>query len=484
MSSIFNVRNCAKTAMTNGYLMISFGPQNQEFSDRVKAYDIANRYRDSGCFIQNSPFGRTNDFPQRKKYLQEKWHSIKSCLEIIVTDRSSEVIDLPPKQPGCEVKILEKNTASFNGGFCFFKPQEKSDYKVDIKLNDMCLDYEGLEHLNVRVSDFQSVLNFYTAQDPSGESLDLTSLSSFPIRFSVSPNEKIFTAADNFSLHGPQFPENFFLPDTHLGQPEIESSGPGSVKIRVPLWADNTCKEICISGQCQGLCDYAQPLVGNIKLFDLSGSTPLELETTWLQGGVALPRYQGEISGRVFEVRDEFLKPGKVFRLIMTFNDPKLDFEFLRNQQRPLLGSAHQNMGPISSSGIPSIPVIREIPSTTHLPEITEIGALNFSLNLTDSFNALMEEFSSNFRFSYWPPYFKKICGARGCVSLGADYLTLTQDFKVIAFDETNNKFALKVLNLKRESTVLESYAKVNPPMPRVSCRNQNHASQTLTFEH
>jgi hypothetical protein len=172
-------------------------------------------------------------------------------------------------------------------------------------------------------------------------------------------------------------------------------------------------------------------------------------------------------------MKDEFLKMGRTYRLIMSFNDPKLDFDFLKNEYRSLLQSAGQNPGPITSSGIPSVPEVRGIEPTSQLPEIVEVQPLNFATRITDAFEVLLSEFSGNFRFSYWPPYFKKVCGLSGCLPVSSDYLTLIQDFKVISFNETNNKYSMEVLRVKRESRLLDAYEKVNPLMPKILCRRK-----------
>ena len=467
----FNASNCSKIAFANKYLMISFGPQNQELSDRIKAYDIANQYRDSGCTIKNNPFRSIDDFPSRKKYLDEKWHAIKSCYEIQVVDEGVETIDFPRKQPGCEYQITGKNKVTFNGGFCFFKPTETSAYNVEFKLKKECLNYEGLKKLNIKVTDFQAVLNFYSAGDLSGSSLDLTSLASFPVRFTVSPNEKIFSSSDSFNLLSPEFPSDFYLPDTHLGTPEGFLSRTGVVKLRLPLWTDNKCLESCYNGYCQGLCDYAQPLVGKIKYYDISDNKKIELDPSWYQGGVAFPRYQGEISGTSFEMSEELLKVGNTYRVVMAFNDPKFDFDGLRNEYRTKLGSLNENLGRISQTGIPSIPEIRQVNMTGQLPEMATIGELDFSRKLSESFSNLMSSYSNYYDFSYWPPYFNKVCGLKKCLPVGPDFLVLSQDFKVLSLNKETNKFSIEVLKVTRQSSLLESYERRNPEMPVIRCQ-------------
>jgi len=470
-STFFSAFNCSKISDSNKYLMISFGPQNQELTDRIKAYDIANRYRDSGCLIQNSPFEKTQSFNDRKKYLEKKWHLIKSCMNIIVSDEGEETLNYPEKQPGCNYKVLSKNKISFNGGFCFFRPAQLSQYKIEFQMNENCLESEGLKKLNINVFDFQSVLNFYAAKDPTGDSIDLTSLSSIPLRFTISPNENILPVSDIATSGEPEFPANYFLPETHLGLPEAEVSKHGFVKLRVPLWVDNKCEEKCFDGFCQGVCDYTQPLAGSINLFDISEEKNNELDTSWFQGGIVLPRYQGEISGRKFEISDQFFKVGKTYKVLMNFNDPKFDFEDFKKEYQRKIQRNQESLGPISSSSIPTIPSIRTVETTASVPEMVRIEGINFKTKLNDSFQDLLKSFSGFFQNSFWPPFYKKVCDSMICLPDGENLMTLTQIFKVRGFNEDTKKFQIEVLNLERKSNLLETYKKTSPAMPFIFCK-------------
>jgi len=470
-STFFSANNCSKISDTNKYLMISFGPQNQELTDRVKAYDIANRYRDSGCFIQNSPFASTDSFSHRKKYLDHKWHTIKSCIDIIISDEGTDSLNYPEKQPGCEYKILEKNKISFNGGFCFLKPTDLSQFKIEFKMKELCLSYDGLKKLGIKVFDFQSVLNFYSAKEPTGDSLDLTSISSIPLRFTISPNKNIFSVSDSATSDEPEFPSHYYLPDTHMGLPEASISRPGFIKMRVPLWVNNKCENQCANGFCQGLCDYSLPISGEIKLFEISDGENIQLDSSWFQGGIVLPNYQGEISGRTFEMSDDFLQVGKKYRIIMSFDDPKFDFEDMKQEHQRKITRNQQRLGNIDNESIPNIPSIKPLGTTSTIPEIVRIQEINFKTRLNDSFEDLMTNFSGNFTQSYWPPFFNKICSSSKCGLLEKNFMTLIQEFKVSSFDEETKMFKIEVLQIKRESSLLKEYEINNPVMPKIFCR-------------
>jgi hypothetical protein len=465
------VSNCSNLTNANKYLMISFGPQNLDLTDRTRAFDIANRYRDSGCVIEDSPFQFSDNFSARKKYLEEKWHTIKSCYEIVVSYEGEENLRFPQKQPGCSYQVQGKNQFSFSGGFCFFQPGPSSDYKVQIKLKKECLDYEGISNLNVKVTDLQAALNFYAAKEPTGDSLDLTSLASVPVRLTVSPHEDIFPPSEVLSTIGPEFPSWYYLVDTYFGTPEIEQQRPESTRFRIPLWVDNKCPRFCAKNFCQGLCDYAQPIAGVVRLFDISSSVPKESFTEYVQGGIAFPRFQGEISGSAFIVNDDFIKVGRSYRLQMVLSDPKYDFDLLRFQYQKKIERLKTFPAKLGREQIPNVPQIAPINPTLTVPEMVEVQGINFNRDLNAPFWALLETFSGNFRHTQWPPYFAKVCADQGCRSLGKDFLILTQEFTILSFNPETRKYSLQVKKIKRESSLLESFEKIDPKMPRIVCK-------------
>jgi hypothetical protein len=472
----FRANNCGPLASKNKFLMISFGPQNQELSDRIRSYDIANQTRDSGCKIINAPFKDESDYSSRRLYLAEKWKAIKSCYRIVVKDETGQPLKFPEKQPGCEYTFNFPNVFEFNGGYCFFSPTDSSSYHVSFRLKDECLNYEGLRNLKITVADFQAALNFYSAGDPSGTSLDLTALKSFALRFHVAPNQELIQASDSFGLTSPQYPQNYYLPDTHLGKPEVTKTRSGKTIVRVPLWADNRCQEICSNGFCQGLCDYSQPLAGEINLREVSqkGKVIIESGMNWFQGGVILPRYQGEISGMAHELSDEGVEIGKTYRITMSFNDPKFDFQSYKKEYQHKIQRTTQGLPSIGSSTIPTIPQLGSIGSTPSVPEILEISGINFSARLNSVFEAQIDSFESFFQFKYWPPHFNKICHER-CHPIEDKYLVLSLDFRVNALDEETGSYDIDVLRIGRTSNLLGGYERFSPLMPKISCkRNTN----------
>lgn len=470
----FRAFNCQKTAMGQKFLMVAFGPQNLEFSDRVGIFNFSQEYRDSGCFIENTPFKKNQTFSDRFSYLKEKWNYIQSCYQVELEEEGPMALNMPEVQPGCKYERIGKQKMRFNGGFCYVKPNIASSYIVKLRLREECKSNEGLSKLNVKISDVEAMLNFYSSGDASGQSIDLTAISTFPIRLTVNPNDKLVKPSEDFGVNTPLFPSQYTIPEIHLGTPEGKDVGSGRIQIRLPYWVENTCSRKCdsVTGQCQSACDYAQPMVGNVEYFELeSGKKPAFL-TSWFEGGVGQPSFQGEIYGTGFEIPNSLMEVGKTYRYVVSFNDPKFDFEKFKNRVGGRLTRFEQRIGEIGRSQIRPIPETPSIGSLAAIPYIETIQGVNFLADSMSSIDRAVDSLRAYLAFKLWPPYFDNICSEDGknCHGIRDDYLTLTMDFKVKSFNEEEKTYSYEIMNVSKSSKLGGNYKKENPAMPFIKC--------------
>lgn len=470
----FRAFNCQKMALGNKFLMVAMGPQNLEFSDRVGIFNFSQDYRDSGCFIENTPFKKNQTFSERFALLKEKWKYIKSCFQIELEEEGPMALSMPEVQPGCTYERIGKQKMRFNGGFCYVKPNFGSSYIVSLRMKDECKTHEGLTKLGVTVSDFESMINFYSSGDASGQSVDLSALSSFPIRITVAPNDKLVKPSEDFGVLTPQFPANYSIPDIHLGTPEGKDVGSGRVQLRLPFWVENSCQKKCdASGQCQSACDYAQPMVGNVEYFELDPKKngPVFL-TSWYEGGVGQPAYQGELFGTGFEIPSSLIEVGKAYRFTVSFNDPKFDFERFKNRIGGRLSRFEQRIGEIGRSQIRPIPETPQIGEVEKIPFIQTIQGVNFLQDAMSSIDRAVEGLRAYLSFKLWPPYFDKICGADGvsCHGIKDDYLVLSIDIVVSKFNQEDRRYEFEVVKTIKTSKLSGNYVKEKPQMPFIKC--------------
>lgn len=466
----FKIKNCEQTALAKKYLMLATGVQNLEFSNRIEMYDFNNDYRDSGCFISSTFFKRNQTFEERKKNLNKKWNTINSCLNFELLETKEDILEVPPDQPGCKPQRLGPKKISFNGGFCFIKPKRNSEILVSISLNKLCQNQVDLQSLNIASFDLQTLLNFYIAGDPSGTSIDLTSIDSFPVRFSITPDKSLLNISDDFGLFSPQFPASFELSDLYLGIPEIQLAKSGRWRVRPTFWTDHECMRNCRDNFCQSACDYARALSGNFELISHKNSKK-EIIAAWFDGSVLPPFFQGEIITSGFEIEKENLLTDTLYELKLVMIDPKFDFDEFKSSfiskipPHPTLSSR------ITSTGIPEIPLTGSVPETTAVPLITRLPQLNFSYSPSQAFQQVLRTFSSYLNHTSWPPYFDKICYENKCRKiLDTPYLEMSLYFKLLSLSEEDKTFPIKVTRFMRKSDLMPPIDLTLPEMPRIKC--------------
>lgn len=465
------INNCSKAFREKKYLMMAFGPQNLEFTDRIGIFDFTNNYLNSGCFIKDSLFKVNRDYSTRKNDLTSKWHTIRSCIEVTLKENRKEKIEFPQDQPGCKIQVHSPSEVSFNGGICFFKPKKDSQYEVRFNVRDECKNYVDIKKLGLTQFDFQSMLNLYLAGDASGSSVDLNTIGSFPLRISFSPENKIIPNSDNFGANVPQFPSYLELPDLHLGAMDIEKTIPEKILVRPTFWVDHNCPRKCLDDFCQGVCDYAQPLSGRVDLIRMDGMKEKEVIESWYDGAVTEPRFQGELKGSGKEIDENLLIANTKYRLKINFSDPKADFEEFKELVFRKLGKLPISPMRLGRGSIPEISRIQEIADRGKMPTLSSIPDLNFGYRLSERFDENIRSFSNQFNYQAWPPYISKTCNQMDCRPIThKNYLTLTSDFTFLGKDDENGNFNIQYDTLKRESTLSEGYEIQAPVFPTIKC--------------
>jgi hypothetical protein len=464
---VVRVFNCRPLAISNKFLMIAWGPQNDFFTDRQTIYDFSNNYQDRGCSLKGSRFKDVHDTVRRKAELQQKWDVIKSCYEVSVTEESVLPLNAPHKQPGCEATRNGLFNMTFNGGYCFVKPGIASSYILRFNIKEKCKSFEGLSDLDLKYSDLSTTLNFYSSGDATGTSQDLTALSNRSIRFTSAPKEELVKTSDDFGIQIPQFPGDYHIPDIHPGTPEAQLNG-NKIRLQLPIWVDNNCQKRCSGKLCQSACDYAQPLASNFELFEKT-SQGLEYLTSWFDGGTIQPHFQGEIAGLGHDIPNDLIEIGKVYRIKVTYDDPKFDFERLKGQIKAKIERMQQVIPSIQGGRIADLPAIPDIQATQTLPTFAGISGLIFTQSNVNTLERANQELRRYLDFKVWPPYFENLCVSKNCSGIVNNYLELHVDFTLDSIGEFNF-YKIKVLEIGRQSPLLEGYQVVKPEMPSISC--------------
>jgi hypothetical protein len=356
---------------------------------------------------------------------------------------------------------------SFNGGFCFIKPKDDSHLELSFLIKEKCRNYKGIRELQLTALDLKTILNFYIAGDATGSSIDLTSIETFPLRFTIAPDDKILNLSDDFGSFSPQFSSAFEVADIHLGIPDIHIENSTGIRLRPVFWIDHNCKKRCTNNYCQSLCDYAQPFSGNFTLTELNGNVEGDEIANWKDGVVAGAQFQGELLFPGIDLESSSLESGKVYRLKIVMTDPKFDFDEFKEGLFSKIGNLKPLPGRLNSGMIPDIPVHQTLHEISRTPIIGVLPDINFGFSISNSFERLQNTFSSFFNYKAWPPYYEKICGEKECSVINQKpYLTMSLDFKI----NLNDKNDLIPLKQTRLSKYISSYSITNPIRPQITC--------------
>lgn len=440
---------CQKMALQRQFLMIGLGPEVNEFDDQVQSYSFSDEFYPSMCTIKNSPFPVLT-FEEKLKLFKEKKQYFKSCIEFYVEDEGKIPMRLPADNPGCTVTKITSHKASFTGGFCFFQPNVTSSYLIKMRIRPECQSRSGMKDLGLTPMDIKGILNFYSAGDTSGQASNLSAIESTPLRLITNSDENVLSSSESYGQINPQFPDQYVAPEVHMGQASIEDIGGRRVRFTTPVLVDNRCGQKCADGLCYSPCKYAQPVVFEVRLKEIDHKRGKEhFLTSWYDGGVAQPDYQGFIRGVGFEIPSNYIEANKNYKLELHFYDPKFDFERFKNRIIRKFGRIQQQLPSMGRSTMPAIPEINDIMEIARFPEIREILGIDFENGMGNLKNeiALLRSYLG---YKLWPPYYNEACtkDLSECKSISSSENRIEMSFKTGEVD--NQKYKLSDIKIKK----------------------------------
>lgn len=462
----FRATNCSQAALNGQFLMIAMGPEVVDYEDTVKGVNFTKDFGYKRCELTGHPFASPNSHEVRKEKFHQDWKLIQSCLELTVEDEGNQPLQLPATQPGCDMQQLSRHKMSFNGGFCFVKPNFASSYLLKLQVKKDCQALETFSKLGLNNLDFFGAINLYLAGDASGNSGSLRALSNLPIRLSVNPQADIVPASDDYGIEYPTFPESWSMPDVHFGKVNVSPLGNGMLQLETQFLVNNNCPKTCKDSVCQSACDYAQPVIAENSLYEQTAKGR-ELITTWYDGGIAPARFQGFIKGIGFEIAETLIEDGKTYVIESNFYDPKYDYERFKKRITSRLNTIEQQLGRISNSSIPAIQEIPRIQVTRDLPGISTIPGLVFERTL-DNVDRAVDQLRSYLSFKLWPPYFSRVCNGTQCSEIKDPMLKLTATFRVNG--RTADATDLTFVGISRDSDIVSKYVMNNLPKLEIRC--------------
>lgn len=459
------VSNCRETAAKRRFVMITFGPDVIGKTDAIRGTNFDQVFiENTKCSIKNNPLANIQSSASLKKSFESQWKFINECVEVQVTEMGPRPLSYPLDQTGCKITKVGTQSVSFSGGFCFFKPSGDSEYNVVTTVKDSCKKTSGYKNLGVDLQDLSAGVNFYTSSTYKDEINDLSAIGTFSVRLSTNPVDSLFKASEDFGILRPTFPADYVVNDIHLGEITISDQGdPASLFLKTPLIVNNVCKSVEKNGLKSSACDYSTPYIGEMKLINSKG----QVQSTWYDGGIASPQWQGILNGEGVQISRELLKINESYKIEIVFSDPYFDFNTFKKRIKSKMQEFNTDLPPFyASQGISEIPDVGSIDDINPMIDVSGIGDVTFPSTiggLTQSRQRLGAFFST----TMYPPMYSKACrpDTGVCEQVGKAFVKFTATFKV------GGDYSISDLEVERVSKMLGSYKRKITEQPEYSCK-------------
>ena len=377
-----------------------------------------------------------------------------------------------PTQKGCIINKISNNQVTFQGGFCFFKPNPDSSFQVSLSIKESCKSLEGLQDILQGPQELNGAINFYVAGDDTGTSTDLTAIKSTPITISINPLQELMPLAFDSGLPGPRWAGQWVFPDLHFGKVSISPFGGDTLRIQVPLLVNNRCPEKCIGRTCSGPCNYSLPVAGEFQLKDISSGKEVYL-TSWYDGGFAPANWQGLIWGQGQQIDKGLIQKGHRYKIEYTIMDPKIDFDIFKNKIKNKLGAINGRIGRISAGEV--IGGISDIPEIgTSNPTLPDIGTVNTSIGSSlGDLDSALNSLNSRLSFGNWPPLYEESCSNDLKTCKRSPSYVVKYQISFDALTDGNSPSLVEIGNfeVKRSSPYSNEYSAKPVDLPRVICQ-------------
>ena len=461
--SFAEIKNCALTASKRNFVMVTFGPEVVDTLDSYRGTNYNKEYSEiSSCTFNNNPIEKKSTSDDKKKSFREKWKFINKCIEVNVKETGSHPLAYPQDQEGCVVVATSPMSAKFSGGYCFFRPNNDSQYNIQLSVAKDCLELSGYKESDINLQDLNAELSAYTSSTYKNDLEDLVTLGTTAIRVSINPEKSVLIPSEDFGILRPTFPSFYQVNDLHIGKLLFNQLSNNEINISIPFIVDNSsCVKAGANGVKSSACDYATPFVGAVTLKDNLGKEIL----SWQDGGVAAANWQGILSGQGFRISNDMIPTDKNYTLEIEFSDPQYSFISFKNEITKKIGHLNANLPILSRDGkINEITNIRIIDDIDNMVEIEPIAALNFENPLISLANS-RRRLNGYLSTTMFPPIYKNICNSNGkCVDASKTFAKFTATFKLLA------NYSLANLQITRKSDLLNSYTKTTDLQPEYIC--------------
>lgn len=424
------------------------------------------------CYIDKSPF--TVSRPQDvhiDEFYQLQTKMLNSCLEAEVTDVRGEIDTT--SQINCEINKVAPNKVIARGPRCAFKIFEASEFKVNYRLNPLCLKKSFLQETGeLRPMDIKASLGIYKTTDLTPGSPDYDILTLTTARITLQPDRKLIPVSTYGGTVGSEWPMQYGA-QVEMGKitlnktPRLHSTP--YVFLRTPFLVNNNCPEKCNDGLCASPCEFYAPVAARMSLKKKAfNETNFHGIDYWYQGSIVPPKYVGELAlGRA--INESEINVGDRYLLTAEFSSPALTYQTIVNEARQLLIKLIPVSIPTRGVGRPGglqgleglganiVPNLGDLPVLGNIVDGTSLEPLLASLN------AYVAGDDS------WPPYYSHVINGDESDNANHVFQTLKIGFRV-ANISPYGMIALDHLVYMKDSKIFGSYEKPVTIPPQIKC--------------
>ena len=317
--------------------MIGFGPINHGLNASETTTEYTDDLGEEQCSIANSPFPNQTEEDRKKGFLKKE-RFINTCVERRVKHFGSFPLSARAEQEGCKLKNISKQEAIIEGNVCFFNIFPDSEFLFSHKIKEECTDLSYLAKNDLHPMEVNAFATVNIVGDQSGTTTDFILLDSRIVRFQIDPSKDQMPVSDDWGIDVPQYPSVFFLKGLDLAQPQItQIDGDDSSTLTLPYVVSNLCERKCNDKGCEPtICDYSQPLVGEVEINKFKKNGRETYLHSWHGGGVTPANWQGFVSSETRSLDKVIFEEGGRYSIEVNFRDPKFDYMMFSRSLNPM----------------------------------------------------------------------------------------------------------------------------------------------------
>ncbi len=412
----FVISNCPK----DSYLLINRGLDNKKETLPVESVlfeGAPNKIR--YCQPELTSLRSSNNKGALDR-IQNKWSHLNYCLYYEMNSNKA-VIDrilqeTENQQYGLDGKIYcrlnrkDENTIQIypdHYGLCYFAVTNNEQYFWEPKWKKECKSKDFFRNNSIEFQELEASISFEQLSSRNLQSSDNSPIRVLSLITHINPSinqsessiqKAPVTRSPNQNIN-PRFlkiwPVDVGIKNLKLQRRKYNN------KVQSLVQSDwlvrNQCSSVCDDGLCTSPCNYSQPVIAKVSLYEESYDYQWVRLASWYDGNVAPAHWSGKIRNRGFAI-DRELHEGRKYRFEVSFSKPTSSYRRAKafyNQNRAFFIDTNVLDLAGGFSEVGSIPALDSIDAIDSFQSLEALDPENWDLSFI-GINARR----------FWPPQY------------------------------------------------------------------------------